>query len=436
MITLGIEWAFELFSNRPSRPRSGRGQAPAYAVVTRVVSSTPKPFILPKSTPSAIMPAHPGEYTALRRSLLAWYAKHARSLPWRGTNDPYKIWVSEIMLQQTTTQTVVGYFDRFVMRFPSVQDLAAAKLDEVQRHWEGLGYYRRCTQMHEAAQEIVAKFGGVFPDSMWAIRSLPGIGRYTAGAIASIAFDRREAILEANTLRLHARLTGLRADPTQRDANETLWDFAQQILPAKHPGKFNQALMDLGRMICLPKKPRCKDCPVTKFCDAFRQNLQDSIPHRKAKAENIARTEIALLVQRRKRILVIRYPDGERWAKLWDFPRSEMTVENFADIAQDAKLLESLSLMTGRKLSVGPRLATLKHSVTKYRITLHFCEGHDHGRVNQANTSHDAALSDRPYETRWVTAEEMRLLPLHSTARRLAESVSDTGTQAKLGQSE
>ena len=354
--------------------------------------------------------------STFRRRIISWYAEHARSLPWRGTVDPYRIWVSEIMLQQTTTKTVEGYFDRFIERFPTVRDLALAELDQVNRLWEGLGYYRRCAQMHHAAREIVSRFDGVFPDRPDDVRRLPGIGRYTAGAILSIAFDRREPILEANTIRLYARLTGLRADPTQRAANEMLWDFAERILPKKNVGRFNQALMDLGSMICSAKCPRCAECPLTAFCETARLGLQESIPCPKIKENKIDRTEVALLVRREKKILVIRYPKGVRWAGLWDFPRAESKAEIPLEIASDRPLLKMLSIMTGRKLSIGLPIATMKHVVTRYRITLYFCEGIDDGK----SISEDKRPS---YETRWVSLSELQHLPMNSTARKLVQSI-------------
>lgn len=349
--------------------------------------------------------------TAFRRKIIAWYAKHARPLPWRGTTDPYRIWVSEIMLQQTTTKTVEGYFDRFIERFPTVRGLAEAELDQVSRLWEGLGYYRRCAQMHKAAREIVDRFHGVFPDRPEDVRSLPGIGRYTAGAILSIAFDRREPILEANTLRLHARLTGLRADPTRGEANETLWNFAERILPTKHVGRFNQALMDLGSGVCTPSTPRCGNCPIVAFCAAAQAGLQASIPCRKEKEEKIDRTEVAVQVRRGKKVLMVRYPMGVRWANLWDFPRAEANAEIPLEITMDSQLTERLAEMTGRKLAIGHLIDSLRHVVTRYRITLFFCHAADTGKTKHAPT----------FETGWFSPEEIEHLPMNSTARKLAK---------------
>lgn len=361
------------------------------------------------------------QLAAFRRRLRSWYAANARPLPWRGTDDPYRIWVSEIMLQQTTTQTVKGYFERFIARFPTVHELAAADLDRVHRLWEGLGYYRRCAQMHRAARIIVEQYGGDFPTDYADARALPGVGRYTAGAILSIAFDRRLPILEANTQRLYARLLALRADPTRREANETLWAFAEKILPKKNVGRFNQALMDLGSMICTPREPKCPICPVRPFCRSAAEGLQGMIPYPKTKDAKEERTEVALQVRKNGKFLMVRYPEGRRWAGLWDFPRAVSRAEIPGEIVGDDELRRQLAAMTGRRLMPGKVIETMKHSVTRYRITLFFCEGRD---VGKAAAVHDEPA---PFETRWASVEEIRVLPLNSTARTLFQRRIETG---------
>ena len=342
--------------------------------------------------------------TLFRRKILRWYAPNARSLPWRGTLDPYRVWVSEIMLQQTTTQTVQGFFDRFMDRFPTIRDLAAASLDEVNRLWEGLGYYRRAAQLHRAAQEIVERWNGVFPMDIEIVRKLPGIGRYTAGAILSIAADQRLPILEANTLRLHARLLAVKGDPAKGETNRVLWEFAERILPKTGCGRFNQALMDLGSLVCTPKTPRCSDCPVVSFCAAAKRGLQTQIPTSKTKEKIEERKEIAVLVRKKGKVLLIRYPSGVRWAGLWDFPRCEF------DEMDDKTVQRRLSSITGRNIVVGRQIKSLRHSVTRYRITLQFHEAQDCGKETGDSI---------PYETRWATIREIEQIPLNSTARKL-----------------
>ena len=358
-----------------------------------------------------------------RRQLLRWYAQNARSLPWRNVGNPYYVWVSEIMLQQTTTQTVQGYFDRFVKAFPTIRSLAEADLDAVNRHWEGLGYYRRCALLHKAAKEIVSQFKGEFPRSYDDVRNLPGIGRYTAGAVLSIAFDQRLPILETNTMRLHARLLAMRGDLMHGEANDRLWEFAEAILPRTGSGKLNQALMDLGSLVCTPKFPKCTECPVITFCESAKRGLQSEIPSPKTKEPKEYRTEVAVLIRKRGKTLLVRYPEGRRWAGLWDFPRAEtehmynMYKEPGADRstvpgwATDTVLQDRLAELTGRKLTPKRLICSLKHAVTKYRITLFFCEGTD------AGSSDTKPLC----ETRWATAEELQELPLNSTARKLVQ---------------
>jgi A/G-specific adenine glycosylase len=315
------------------------------------------------------------------------------------------------MLHQTTVQPVPPYFDRFIKAFPTIQALAEAEPDTVNRLWEGLGYYRRCTLLHKAARFIAAQYGGVFPDDYQTVRQLPGIGRYTAGAVLSIAFDQRFPILEANTLRLHARLLALRGDIRRGKANENLWKFAEAILPASGSGKINQALMDLGSIICTPKKPQCTACPAAAFCQSAKQGLQELIPEAPPKETTEYRIEAAFLIRKKKKVLLIRYPEGVRWAGLWDFPRTEAGVRLPLELPHDLTLQKKIAEMTGRKILPGRLIASCKHSVTKYRITLFFCEGLDAGK------------SGSPlYETRWVTAEELQQLPMNSTARKLAQT--------------
>jgi len=362
------------------------------------------------------MPSFP--FTSFRQKLLRWYAKNARSLPWRDVGDPYFVWVSEIMLQQTTTQTVQGYFDRFVKAFPTIQSLAKADLDTVNRHWEGLGYYRRCAHLHKAAKEIVARFGGEFPRNFDDVRNLPGIGRYTAGAVLSIAFDQRLPILETNTVRLHARLLAIRGDLMRGEANARLWKFAEAILPRTGSGKLNQALMDLGSLVCTPKSPKCAECPVVAFCESAKHGLQAEIPSPKMKEPKEYRTEVALLIRKKGKTLLIRYPEGQRWAGLWDFPRAEtgdgrqqITESSRKELPADTVLQDRLAELTGRKLIPGRLICSLKHAVTKYRIMLLFCEGTDAGRSNKKPLC----------EIRWATPAELQALPLNSTARKLVQ---------------
>lgn len=340
------------------------------------------------------------------RSLLVWFDAAARDLPWRRTRELYCIWISEIMLQQTQVATVVGYYERFLQAFPTVAALAAASESQVLRLWEGLGYYRRARQLHAAAQTIVEQHGGVFPRSYDAVRALPGIGRYTAGAILSIGLDQRLPILEANTIRVLSRLIALRDDPRSTASQARLWQVAEEILPAERCGAFNQALMELGSELCTPKEPACDECPVAAHCAARAQGLTAEIPlaAKKMKYEDV--TETAVVVRRRGRFLVRECQPGERWAGLWDFPRFASRAAQETGWLDSAR--EHLHSWLGVQIEPRTHLATTKHGVTRFRITLH---------VLSADWLSGGQVSD---SLRWVNRTELAELPLSVTGRKIA----------------
>jgi A/G-specific adenine glycosylase len=344
--------------------------------------------------------------------LLAWFATAARDLPWRRTRDLYAIWVSEIMLQQTQVATVVDYYERFLRAFPDCETLAAADESQVLRLWEGLGYYRRARQLHAAARQIVSQHGGQFPTTFDEVRALPGIGRYTAGAILSIGLDARLPILEANTIRLGCRLSGYQGDPASTAGQKHLWSFAEGILPARQVGAFNQALMELGSTICKPRDPACHECPVAAFCQARAAGLTQQIPAatRKMHYEDVA--EIAVVVRHQAAVLVRQCQPGERWAGLWDFPRFAGTAEQIS---------QRVAELTGNQVAPGARLAVLKHGVTRFRITLEV---------------YAARLTGKRIATpavRWVAAAELAELPLSVTGRKIAHllAAESNGKSAK-----
>jgi len=351
-----------------------------------------------------------------RRRLRAWYARHARDLPWRRSRDPYRIWVSEIMLQQTQVATVGPYFERFVKRFPSVEALARADEEQVLRLWEGLGYYSRARNLHRAAGILVEEQGGRFPRDPETVRRLPGIGRYTAGAILSIAFDAREPILEANTARLFSRLLAFRGCATTPAGQRLLWTMAECVLPPRNVGQFNQALMELGSQVCLPRTPRCEACPVAPLCRARAEGAEEEIPPPKAKATMEARHEVALLVRRRGRVLLVRCPDAGRWAGLWDFPRFHVHSRQPAALRRE--LVHHCERQTGVTIELGEHLKTLKHGVTRFRITLDCYEAK---HVSGPNGKTDAT------RTRWLKPAELDQYPLSTTGRKLSRLVAEPG---------
>lgn len=350
---------------------------------------------------------------AVRRELLTWFRQNARDLPWRTTRDAYPVWISEIMLQQTQVVTVVPYFQRFVQRFPNVAALAAAEEEDVLRLWEGLGYYRRARQLHAAAREVVEQHGGQFPQDMDDVCALPGIGRYTAGAILSIAFDARQPILEANTRRVLSRLLAYREDPTRSAAQRLLWEFAEALLPVRGAGTFNQALMELGSEVCTPRAPGCDICPLIALCPTYEQGLQRMIPVPKKKTRYAKIHEAAIVIQRGDKLLLRRRAPGERWAGLWDFPRFAITARRGSALRKE--ITSTVAQLTGMDVELGPRLATIKHAVTRFRITL-LCH----------RASYQAGRPRKSHGTlRWVRPAELEGYPLSVTGRKISRLLAD-----------
>jgi A/G-specific adenine glycosylase len=357
-----------------------------------------------------------------RRALLAWYRAHHRPLPWRSTRDPYAIWVSEIMLQQTQVATVIDYYNRFLQRFPDIRSLADAPEQEVLTLWAGLGYYRRARQMHSAARQIVQQYDGKFPNTFAEVHALPGIGRYTAGAVVSFAYGLRAPILEANTLRLYSRLIGLRDDPKARTSQSTLWSFAEHILPqaGDRVGQLNQALMEVGSMICTPKQPDCAACPVKQYCAAYRDGSQTEIPRMPTPPTFTPLHHALVVVKRGGKTLMRQNPQGGWWDGLWDFPRVDLTALGLHQAcdraarrsAEQVELVERAmhqSLGLELRESSGEYLKTIKHGVTRYRIALHCFR-----------TQLQAPTRLPPAHTwQWLDLRLEPQVPLTSTAQKL-----------------
>jgi A/G-specific adenine glycosylase len=354
----------------------------------------------------------PSQKQSLRRRLLKWYAANARDLPWRQSRDPYRVWISEIMLQQTQVATVCAYFTRFVHQLPNVHELAAADEQQVLRLWEGLGYYRRARQLHAAAQKVVVEHGGVFPRTVESLRELPGVGRYTAGAIASIAFNLRAPILEANTLRLLSRLIAFRGNPHSTAGQRVLWQVAEEILPQKNVAQFNQALMELGSLVCTPTEPDCPQCSLSGVCAARLAGVQHEIPAPKPRKAYTEVREAAVVVRKTGRVLMRQCAAHERWAGLWDFPRFAVEAEGPLFAAEE--IVTKLRQQTGITCRTPALLKTIRHGVTRFRITLD-CYGASFvsGRTS---TSQDLVI-------RWIERSKLNDLPLSTTGRRIARAM-------------
>jgi A/G-specific adenine glycosylase len=256
----------------------------------------------------------------LFKKILAWYSNNKRDLPWRRTRDPYRIWVSEIMLQQTQVKTVIPYYLRFLKQYPSVKDLGRAPLKKILKSWEGMGYYQRARNLHQSAKIMLVKWSGKVPSNPGQLETLPGVGRSTAGAIASIAFGKRAPILDGNVRRVLSRMYAIQEDPKLPHVQNRLWEISEELLPDQNVGLFNQALMDLGAIICLPKNPSCLLCPMRTQCQAYRLGLQERIPVKGTTRRLPHDRMVVGIIVKGKNIVMGQRPDRGLLAGLWSFP--------------------------------------------------------------------------------------------------------------------
>lgn len=302
----------------------------------------------------------------VRERLLEWFEREKRALPWRATRDPYAIWISEAMLQQTRVETVIPYWRRFLARFPTVRDLAAAAPEDVLASWSGLGYYRRARSLHEAARAIVARHHGDFPRSVAELRELPGIGPYTAGAVASIAFGEPAALVDGNVARVLARWFALDAPQESRGFRASTWERARELVAGvARPGAWNQALMELGAVVCTPRDPACERCPLARECRARSSDRVAELPRPKVRPTPIAVTLLVLVVRERGRVLVRERPGGGRMAGLIELP----TIETSGGEHVAARSFSPLVLAELEELG------NLAHAITRHRIRARVATG-------------------------------------------------------------
>jgi A/G-specific adenine glycosylase len=320
----------------------------------------------------------------LAAQLLDWFAANARDLPWRRTRDPYAIWVSEIMLQQTQVKTVIPFWERWLRELPTIEAAAHASAEKLHKLWEGLGYYTRVRNLQKAARLILEKHGGKFPETFADVLALPGIGRYTAGAICSIAFNQPTPILDGNVIRVLTRLFGIAENPKEKKTNARLWQLAEELVTCAKTGRdeplarpnaaarrprpndcshLNQSLMELGALICAPKNPQCLICPVQKLCVAFKENRVDELPNLGKRETATPRTFVAFAVECGGKFLARQRPAGVVNAHLWEFPNVETTGSQ----PSAGEVFQSHFGFAAKNVSP---LATVKHSITRYRITL------------------------------------------------------------------
>lgn len=347
----------------------------------------------------------------LTQRLLSWYTDQRRDLPWRRSTDPYAIWVAEVMLQQTRVQTVIPYYLRWMQTFPNVQALASAETEQVLQAWEGLGYYRRAHGLHQAARQIVANYNGRLPSSADELRQLPGIGPYTAAAIASIAFGQDEIALDGNLRRVLSRLFDISL-PLGAPASEAAFrQRAAGLLPGGRAGKFNQALMDLGSLVCTPATPNCGGCPLRLDCLAYQRGVQTRRPVRPAKASLPHVQRVAAVIERQGRYLVGRRPQGALLGGLWEFPGTDLGDKESADRG----LARMLSASLGLELIRASRRGSYRHSYTHFRVTAHAFHCQIAGGPPASNL-HD--------ELRWLQADELAQVPMGKIDRQIATAIS------------
>jgi A/G-specific adenine glycosylase len=364
---------------------------------------------MPRRTNSDFTP-HNSKLRKLVPLLLAWYAQNARDLPWRRTRDPYAIWVSEIMLQQTQVKTVLPYWERWMRELPTLEALARAGSGKIHKLWEGLGYYTRVRNLQKAARWIVRNHRGRFPETFDEVLALPGIGRYTAGAICSIAFDQPTPVLDGNVIRVLTRIFGIAENPHEKGTNTLLWRFAAALVrnsklktqnsqrPCSH---LNQSLMELGALICTPRNPDCLQCPATKLCAAFRENRVSQLPNLTPRKTAARRHFAAFVLRRHGRFLARQRSSRVVNAHLWEFPNAEWTGHE-PDVSRTA---QSALGFTPRSLE---KLCSIQHSITRYRITL------DAFLVKDGNRGSGVRGTGR-----WLTLNELAARPFPSAHKKI-----------------
>lgn len=340
--------------------------------------------------------ALPFEPAIISQRLLAWYGQCGRELPWRTTRDPYRVWLSEIMLQQTTVAAVIPYYERFLKRFPSVQKLAAASLDDVLKLWAGLGYYSRARNLHRAARQVDDLYAGHFPDQLDSLMSLPGVGRSTAGAILSIAFDQPAPILDGNVRRVLVRLFAWQEDPRSSHAERQLWRWAEALTPVDSPHDYAQAIMDLGATLCLPRTPACSACPLSDLCQAAQLGLSDQLPLKRPKKAAPVRHQAALLISSQEQLLVTQRPPEGLLGGLWEFPVVVMPEGGSAKQVVCA-WLEQAGLQ--QKVEF---IGEIRHIYSHFRLKLQVCA------VSISGANPPTGLPGR-----WCPVGELPALPLH-----------------------
>jgi len=342
--------------------------------------------------------------STLRRALLGWYDRNRRDLPWRRSKDPYRIWVSEVMLQQTTVKAVAPYYEAFLGRFPNLETLAQAPEEEVLAAWSGLGYYHRARNLHRGAKHVIERHGGRFPKTLEAAVAVPGVGLYTASAILSIAYGEPLPVVDGNVRRVLARLLALRGPEYRKDG--PYYNRAEELLDRERPGDWNQALMELGATVCTPRRPGCEACPLRSHCRARALSLVGELPEGRARREPLDVTVAAALVERDGRVLLVRRPEGRLLGRMWEVPQTSLESRGLVDLARELEERHGLRVVAGA-LAVRAR-----HAITFRRITL---EGY-RARLRPP-------VPSDPDRFLWARPDEVASLPVSSSTRKLLKGL-------------
>jgi len=343
---------------------------------------------------------------AVRSALLAWFRRNARSLPWRKSRDPYAVWVSEVMLQQTQVATVIPYYQRFLEAFPTVADLARAPLERVLELWSGLGYYRRARHLHQAAKELVRRFAGSFPRDYEKIRSLPGIGDYTARAVLSIAFNLPYTLLDGNVARVLSRLVTLQSNLHQLGFRRAVEAQLERLLSPRSPGRFNQALMELGQTLCLPRAPRCAACPLRSCCRGYKSGQPQLYPQPRPRRAAESHYLAAAILRRGPRVAMVRGLEDGLLDDLWNFPS-----------AFGRSRAEALASLRNKLVAFGSPSFTLHDSIAELHHGITYRSIHVH--------AYPAEISGPPHNRglRWFPISSLRQAAISQLARKIAEEV-------------
>ncbi len=351
--------------------------------------------------------------TSFSKTLLNWYAVNKRSLPWRDQSNPYWIWVSEIMAQQTRLETVIPYFHRWIEKFPSIEKLANGTDQEVLNLWEGLGYYSRGRNLHKAAKMVEKDFSGKLPEDIKSLRTLPGIGPYTAGAIASLAFGRDEPVVDGNVKRVISRVFNVSEEVNTPRGEKLIWKIAKENLPSGKAGDYNQGLMDLGATICLPRNPTCNSCPISKYCEANRLGLQTELPRKKQRPRSPHYMVTAAVIRRDEKYLIAQRPPGGLLAGLWEFPGGKQEEGESLEESLVREIEEELAV----GIEVGHEIGVYKHAYTHFKVTLH---------AFQCELLKGEPIAVEASEINWVKLAELDDYPMGKIDREISKTLIKT----------